>query len=224
MTAWLFGTMIFLIGGTFLVAALMTFVHGMRRLRSWRGWLGVLASVLAVLGVCGFFGAAFSSLGGLDWLGSFEWPIGYTSGIVRMPDGTLVVPHTPSGRIQLYDSALRFIRGWRIEASGGTFTIRAPADGTIDVHTARRALHLVYNRNGKLLSQETYDLRHDASPLNTPPEAFSEHIPTRWVLWPLTGPFYAWCCILLAMLIWHRVDRADDARGEAGPAIVPPAT
>jgi hypothetical protein len=47
-------------------------------------------------GVAGFFGSGFASTGGLDWLGSFEWPIGYTSGVLRLHDGSYVVPHDPT--------------------------------------------------------------------------------------------------------------------------------
>ena len=75
---------------------------------------------LLLIGVTGFLGAGFSSAGGLNWLpSSFEWPVGSVDGVVTTKDGLHVVPHTPSGRIQIYDSGWHFTRGWRVDAGGG---------------------------------------------------------------------------------------------------------
>src|SRR2546423_1685308 len=116
-----------LLGGTWGLFALMMFWQGLRSLRSWRGCIRIIGAILMIYAVAGFFGAGFSACGGLDWLGSFEWPIGYTSGVSRTPSGDLVVPHDPSGRLQIYDGDRRFLRGWRV-GSGKPFVARALAD------------------------------------------------------------------------------------------------
>src|SRR5947207_15848311 len=83
---------------TFAFVALLALYDGAKHLRSWRGPVRILVGVLGLLGTAGFMGAAFASLGGLDLLGSFEWPIGHASGVVRLADGTYGVPPTPAGR------------------------------------------------------------------------------------------------------------------------------
>jgi hypothetical protein len=73
--------------------------------KGWPRWLTITASCLLVLGGAGFFGAALSALGGLNWLPTrFEWPVGYTGGVVSSAEGLHVVPHDPTGRIQVYDA------------------------------------------------------------------------------------------------------------------------
>src|SRR5262249_12353168 len=74
-------------------------------LRGWKRAVFFVGSGLAVIGSLGFFGNAFSDVGGLNWLpASFEWPCGYVSGVATTDSGLYVVPHTPSGRIQVYDA------------------------------------------------------------------------------------------------------------------------
>src|SRR5436853_384195 len=81
--------------------------------RGWRRWLTITASCLMVVGAAGFFGTALSAAGGLNWLpSSFEWPVGYTGGVVSTSQGLHVVPHTPSGRVQEYDANWSFLTGW----------------------------------------------------------------------------------------------------------------
>src|SRR5262249_50277691 len=100
--------LVVLIGGTFIIsAALIPFSS--ERGRGWRRWLTTTASCLLVVGAAGFFGSALSAAGGLNWLpSSFEWPVGYASGVVSTPEGLHVVPHTPSGRVQVYDANWSF--------------------------------------------------------------------------------------------------------------------
>src|SRR5687767_8604011 len=188
-------------------AAVNSVAMGLRGIRNRRTAMLLPAGVLGLFGVGGFFGAALSSMGGLDFLGSFEWPIGYTSGVVWLPDGRYVVPHTPSGRVQVYDRALRFQRGWRINAGGGTFVVRASPDGKIEIDTARRSRHLVYDPAGRLLLDVGYPMEESSARLAAPADALTLVIPTPWWKWPLTGPFYGWLCILAAGGLWALHDR-----------------
>ena len=199
---WVFLILIAVVGGAFAFAALASVYQARKELRTWRAPVRLLAGALGLMGAIGFFGAAFSAVGGLDWLGSFEWPVGRASGVVTLLDGTHVVPHTPTGRIQLYDANRRFLRGWRIDASGGIFTPRVNAEQQIEIDTARGDLRLVYDAQGKLISRTQYDDGASASRLAAPADARTMVIPTAWYAWPLTSPFYAWLCVGAAIAIW----------------------
>jgi hypothetical protein len=149
----------------------------------------VIGYSLLAIGGLGFFGTIFSAVGGLGSLASFEWPAGSVRGIVVMPDGKRVVPLEWPGRIQVYDSAWRFLRGWHVDAGGGAFTLRLGDTNTIEVFTARGQKRYVYGLGGEIFSHGTYA-----------PSSYSdfyvpgEHtvVPTRWWMWMLTSPFHSW--------------------------------
>jgi hypothetical protein len=113
-------------------------------------WLVVIAGLLVMVGAGGFFAAGLSATGVITLPDYFEWPSGYVRGVVQTQDGKYVVPHIPAGRVQLYDSQWRFIRGWHIDASGGDFSIACLLSGEIVVFTARRHQRLSFTENGKL--------------------------------------------------------------------------
>ena len=203
--------MTYLVGAVLLVMTLILTWAGLRALRNalkfgwnWRLPVALACCVLFFYGIGGFLGPMLSVMGALDWAGSFEWPVGYATGVARAPDGSCVVPHGPSDRIQIYDRNLRFVRGWRIEAHGGPFTIRMRPDGLFDVYTARRRHHFVYDQTGKLHSESTFAEIHL---LNRPPEAISMFVPTRWWLWPLSHPFLGFACWLVLVPIGWLLDR-----------------
>ncbi|MFC1497751.1 hypothetical protein ACFLS1_04645 [Verrucomicrobiota bacterium] len=151
--------------------------------------LNFVASGCLVIGATGFFGSALSATGGLNWLPeSFEWPIGSASGVVIKDDGTVVVPHNSSGRIQIYSEDLTFQRGWVVEAHGGSF-ILAPADGDkFYVFTARGDHKYLYDTHGTLLSSETY--QESVYPVTQGTKKVS--IPTPFYLMVFVHPFASW--------------------------------
>ena len=59
---------------------------------------------------------------------------------------------------------------------------------------------------GSTFIETVSEPKMEPSPANTPPDSFSTWIPTRWILWPLTGPFYAWLSFIIGMLLASRVD------------------
>jgi hypothetical protein len=204
-----------LIGLAFLLFIVVALIgEGVTDLRRRRIPITFLFIPLAVVGVAGFFGAGVASAGGLDVLEPFEWPIGRTSKAVQTPSGIFVVPHEPSGRIQLYDGQRRFIRGWRIESGGGMFTLQAPTDDQIAVFTARGNRHFVYDLHGRLLTSTTYDADVKPSPLARTADHITLTIPTRWYLWPMTHPFGAWSCLFatIIILVWRDAQRRRQLR------------
>lgn len=107
--------LIFIIGAWIFVSAFGSF--GAKGFSGWKLGPSLLARVLLILGAVGFFGNGLSAAGGLNWLPpSFEWPAGYTRGVVTTPAGMHVVPLQPSGRVQIYDAGWKFLRGWHIDS------------------------------------------------------------------------------------------------------------
>lgn len=110
-------------------------------------------SACYVICFIGFFGARLSALGGLDGLPkTFEWPIGTANEVLVLSDGTNVVPHIPSSRIQIYNKKLEFQKSWVIEAEGGDFKLYATEDGTFHIYVIETKKRYEYNTSSKLIA------------------------------------------------------------------------
>jgi len=170
-----------------------------KRQSSWQRILGFLASTLIAIGALGFFGSALAAMGGLNWLSqSFEWPVGHATGVVSTKDGYRVVPHTASGRVQIYDSNWKFLRGWNVDAGAGTFKLFITDTNHIHVITARLNRHYVYDINGNLVSQESYPAT-GAGYSSFPSEGINCYVPTPIWLWVFTSPFYSWAVAMAGL-------------------------
>jgi hypothetical protein len=188
-------TMTLLIGGLFMVFAAVAPFAERYRTRGLR-LLAVFASFVLLVGAAGFFGSALSAAGGLNWLPpSFEWPVGYARGIVSLPDGRHVVPHTPSGRVQVYDPNWHYLRGWQVDARGGSFTLAPEGEDRIEVFTARANRRYTYALDGRLIASGNY--APGAYPSGARGEA--QVVPTRLWLWTFTHPGLAWAATALGM-------------------------
>lgn len=165
---------------------------------------------LWMMGGIGFFGSALSAEGGLNWLpSSFEWPVGHTDNAARTNDGYYVVPHEPSGRIQIYDSNLKFLRWWHVENGGGILKISTTEDNLINVYAARRNCHYIFNLQGDIILKEEYD--SDQYPFSSIPDSnLSLDIPTNIFLLPLSHPVISWFCIVIGFVFlglgFHIID------------------
>jgi hypothetical protein len=130
---------------------------------------------------------------------SFERPIGYADNVIMTKDRLYIVPHTPSGRIQIYDSDWKFIRGWRVRGYGGDFTVMPFDESTkqIEVITARGNSKYHFDLTGNELSKETYL-----------PNSYTSYPKTGNLVWvatpfwlvPLSHPIIAWSLGVLGML------------------------
>ena len=186
------------VGGTFIWCATAMALRSKRH-RGAKKWLNAVGGMLVALGGFGFFSTMLSASGGLRWLpASFEWPVGIVDGVVVMPDGAQVVPHTASGRIQVYDRDWSFLRGWYVDAGGGVFVLRPAGPNQIEVITARRQMRYVYSLDGSLLSQEGYAPR---SYSDFPASGVFAAVPTRWWLWMFTSPFYCGAIIAIGIVM-----------------------
>ena len=169
-----------LIGGTFGIAVASSRSSSRRRGgSSW--WFALAAICLMEVGAAGFFGCFLSAAGGLDWLPSwFEWPVGYATGVATTAEGLHVVPHTDSGRIQIYDANWRFLTGWPVDAGARAFKVLPPANGRVEVITALGQWRYVFDMDGRLISKSTYEPQSYDS---FPEEGKSVMVPTPpWLL------------------------------------------
>jgi hypothetical protein len=150
--------------------------------------LNFLASVCIIIGAMGFFAPSLSSknLDGLTT--SFEWPVGSTNDALRYPDGSIVVPHEPSSRVQIYDRSLHFIRGWSVDTRGGSFKLFPLKKNTFYLFSARGSQKFHYDLNGNMLSSQSYSGSY--------PENRSSlvrvSIPTPFYLLTFTHPIASW--------------------------------
>lgn len=188
--------LVLLVGGTWAILATVGPLSA-RRTRGWRRWVSVPAQGFLVVGGLGFFGCALSAVGGLNWLPhSFEWPAGYCKGVVSTPGGLRVVPHTASGRVQVYDSDWRFVRGWHVYAGGGVFKIVEASDVRIEVVTARGDWHYVFGIDGEQLSKQEYTPKQYSS---FPDKGAPAVVPTAPWLWVFSSPFISWGVMMLGI-------------------------
>ena len=203
-----------LILGVWLFAALTNFLSA-RKEAGPRRFLLLVAPFFLALGAIGFFGSALSATGGLNWLPkSFEWPIGSADGILETTDHFFVVPHSPSGRVQIYDSRWKFVRGWHVEAGGGTFRLFLSELNRINVVTSRGQWHYVYTLEGALLSAKHYPL---GSYDSFPEQGISHTVPTPLWLWTFTSPLYSWLAAMFGMLLLFLNDKIAPKSKEAAP-------
>jgi hypothetical protein len=187
--------MIWLVGGSVIV--LTGSVPFMKRYRSRRRLpLAILGSLLCVVGGAAFFGLALSCYGGLDGLGeSFEWPMGTPQGVLTMPGGVRVVPHPPSGRVQIYDDHWRFLRGWRVDA-GGDFKLLPSGVDRFDVISARGSWRHTYLLGGRMVARVDYS---PLSYLSFPRVGERIQVPTApWFL-VFSSPFVSWAMSVIGM-------------------------
>src|ERR1051326_160901 len=117
-------------------------------------------------------------------------------------------------RIQVYDWDRHFLRGWFVNAYGGTFRLHVNGDGNLEIATARQGMLYVYDENGRLLSSQS-DVRHYFEEFEHQDEG-GVLIPTRWFLWPFTNPFIGFGVLMVGMLFLglarHTKKQAKGAR------------
>lgn len=151
-------------------------------------WIKGTMYLLILIGAGGFFAAALSATGVIKLPPAYEWPAGYVRGVVSTGDGKHIVPLTPSGRLQIYDSHWHFIRGWNVDAGGGEFKVQCSSNDEVEVFTARGEHHYSFTQDGRLLSSEGL-----SQPFASPPnEGQSVVVPTSTLLWIFSSPFLSW--------------------------------
>ncbi len=164
-----------------------------------RRWLTLPSSILLAIGAIGFFGQGLSAVGALNWMPhSIEWPAGYADHALKTTDGDHIVLIEGAGRIQVYDPAWHFVRGW---AAGPVLKLRLLADGTIEALTKGQR-GLVFDLNGKLLSQRRYGIHEWIVIQNSLPPGESLWVRTSPWLFIGSNPLWSWLVAALGSAGW----------------------
>ena len=168
-----------------------------QKIFTWKSTLNFIASACLIIGALGIFGSDLTAYTRGSFSKSFEWPIGNVNYAIELSDGTIVIPLKPTGRIQVYDPALEFQRGWHIDAGGGTFKLVPADDSSFYVYTARNAMKYLYDTNGVLQSSEEYS----GSYADVISQTIQVSIPTPFYLLIFTKPTYSWIVGLMGLLL-----------------------
>jgi hypothetical protein len=161
-----------------------------------------IMSLLVLVGVVGVLASFLSAMGPLRLPNDYEWPVGYVRGVVTTPDGNHVVPHWPSGRVQIYDSQWRFLRGWNVDSWGGYFWVRCSPSGEIEVYPMRGNSRYSFTQEGRLLASERVDG-------NWPrlPKGQSVFVPTPFLLWIFSSPIISGLVATVGIIGLQRLGR-----------------
>jgi hypothetical protein len=182
-----FNLLLDLFAGAWLcLAALM--ITGMLKPGRKTNALVVALGLLAMIGFAGFFGEMLSAVGEIRLSNSTEWPAGYVTGVRTTASGKYVVPLVPQGRVQIYDSKWHFLRGWNVDALGGSFKVAPTAEGTINVFAARGKRRFTFSEDGVLISAATMSEQFDS--LSN--EGQTVIVPTAPLLWVFSSPAISW--------------------------------
>ena len=165
--------------------------------------LRILAAVgasLLMLGSAGFICSGIAASGGMSFIPSrYELPMGWVSDAVQDSHGRYYCPKTETGRIQVYDEHRRFLHGWFVEASGGTFQLQIDSQDRLLVATARGRRLYWYDSEGILLSSGTYAPRAYKDYDNY--YRFPIYIHTPVYLLPFSSVVLAWTIGAIGMLV-----------------------
>lgn len=109
-------------------------------------------------------GIFLAILGCLGWTTTFapsvisnlniEYPLGVLKSIAVDSSGRIYCGIEAYSRIQVYDKNGRYLKGWFIDSSGGSFKIKVDEKDLLHIATARNGIHYIYNVNGELISKQ----------------------------------------------------------------------
>lgn len=210
----------------FVVAAILgVFLATAARL-IWQG--KVLAGVMVAIGALGFTAPSMLSNAGVrvllsDPLQHVELPAMYHTSTIIGPNGRRLSATEHLSRIQSYDSAGRFEKGWFVHSAGGLIAIGLTVDGTVGVAAARTRQVELFNLDGspaglpkpfKRSSNDLMDGYLQPSEYLVDGVTFDTPIPTsnpglRWntlLMFPLWTPVLAWLLVFFGLAIGVGMD------------------
>lgn len=192
---------VLVLGAYLLGYALYAAVSSFWRLSGWRAPLGFLGGLVFAYGGAAFYGLFLSPIIRLP--PGTAWPMGRADQVIQIADGRRIAVNTAASRIQIYDREWNFIRGWVVNAGGGTFKVQVRPEGTLEVRTARGSSRYVFNLEGG-------ELESGASPHSEfagfPATGGPGYVPTpRWLM-PFSSPIIAWIVAAIGMIFLACID------------------
>jgi hypothetical protein len=188
--------------------------------------LGWSSKILFAIGALGFLGGfLFATAGNRFPIPSVEFPLGDVQDVAVDEDGNILLALGFYGRIQLYDSAGRFQRGWPADALGGSFTVAFRGANVVASYAARRHSTILFDLAGTRLNEEAEEAppeHHggassislsDGSTLRVQHgllwPALVRHkdgvtstvVTGPWYFRPITGPLPTWLLMLAGALL-----------------------
>jgi len=159
-----------------------------------RDLLSLLTLLLMIFGGEGFFLFGLVTANIIKLPDSFEWPAGHVGGVARTLEGHFVVPLQFPARVQLYDSNLRFVRGWHVETGGESFTVASSAEGTIDIYRGLGQIRDSYTEAGDFVSTENIYMPDFLLRSRSTDRPSGEMISVPTPLWRVLifNPFFIW--------------------------------
>ena len=87
-----------------------------------------------------------------------EIPLGDIKGFVVDKQNNIYLGSGFYERVQVYNENGEFIRNWKVESLGGTYSIDISANDNILITSARGREQIEYDKNGKVLSKNEIDI------------------------------------------------------------------
>ena len=106
-----------------------------------------LAILVTVLGVVGFTSGFWLTRTGVS-LNAVELPAVFQTTTFELLDGGRLTASQPLQRLQIYNRDGRFVRGWFVDAAGGSYLVSLTAVGEIAICSARGARLTFYDFSG----------------------------------------------------------------------------
>lgn len=183
------------------VAFLVAGIVDVRRFRPSASRTSVifLASILLrTLGAATFLGPFAAAMGLVPFVDErTEFPVGRPDMLLRDSLGHQIAAVRAASRVQVYDSHGRFVRGWFVDAAGGTFTLRLTRAGFIEVRAARTDRVMYYTVDGVERRNVSFaDAQTVYSATGRPNVRFGY----PWWQWPLSHPYAAFLLLALGTL------------------------
>lgn len=170
-----------------------------------------LGGLLLLLGSSGFIVPIIIKVSGVNLPSNLEWPIAYSHSVLEHTCGLHILPHKPTGRIQIYDRSFRFIKAVRHEHRGEILNITAASDCSFHVLSyikSGEGKKTQYDIKGEVLATELAD--------RIPPRQWGRSIdrkhlksgvvPTPFYLWSFSHPAISWIYIILSFGIIRLTD------------------
>lgn len=114
-----------------------------------------ISILLMLIGFVGFVGGGLIAKHVFSF--NREVPLSGVNGLLVDKDGKVYLALTSYGKVQVYGGDGRFLYNWPVDASGGTFQMQFDEQENIIISTSRRNKLIRYNKQGKRLSESTYE-------------------------------------------------------------------